>query len=82
MTQPTSTANYRKYPKGPNFNLIVLLSGVAIIVILLGAMLCFTLTSGGCSPATIISIQPPSSFSRRPVQLTPDDSLARAGLLN
>jgi hypothetical protein len=39
MTQPTSTANYRKYPKGPNFLLVVILSGVAIIVIFLCAWL-------------------------------------------
>ena len=37
MTQPNSTADYRKYPKGPNFNLIVFLSAVALIVIFIGA---------------------------------------------
>ena len=33
MSQPTSTANYRQYPKGPNFRLIVILAGVIMLVI-------------------------------------------------
>ena len=39
MTQPTSTANYRKYPKGPNFLLVVILAGVAMIAVCLIAVL-------------------------------------------
>jgi hypothetical protein len=39
MTQPISTANYRKYPKGPNFTLVVFLSGVVMIVIFIAAWL-------------------------------------------
>jgi hypothetical protein len=39
MSEPTSTADYRKYPKGPNFGLIVVLFGITIIVILAGAWL-------------------------------------------
>jgi hypothetical protein len=39
MNEPTSTADYRKYPKGPNFGLIVILFGVTIIVMLFGAWL-------------------------------------------
>jgi hypothetical protein len=39
MKQPTSTADYRKYPKGPNFLLIVILSGAATFIVLLGAVL-------------------------------------------
>jgi hypothetical protein len=42
MTQPTSTADYRKYPKGPNFLLIVILSGVAILLFFAGAYLLLT----------------------------------------
>ena len=37
MNEPVSTADYRKYPKGPNFLLIVVLFAVTIVVILLGA---------------------------------------------
>ncbi len=39
MTQPTSTANYRKYPKGPNFLLVVILSGVTLILVGIAAWL-------------------------------------------
>ncbi len=39
MTQPTSTANYRKYPKGPNFRLVVILSGIVMLAIFLFAWL-------------------------------------------
>ncbi|NYF90327.1 hypothetical protein RBB79_12105 [Tunturiibacter empetritectus] len=39
MTQPTSTANYRKYPKGPNFTLVVFLSGVVMILVFIAAYL-------------------------------------------
>jgi len=35
--QTGATANWRKYPKGPNFGLIVGLSCVALLVILFGA---------------------------------------------
>lgn len=34
-----STADYRKYPKGPNFKLIVVLACVALLVILFGSWL-------------------------------------------
>ena len=36
MAQP-STADYRKYPKGPNFLLIVILSGLALVIFMLVA---------------------------------------------
>jgi hypothetical protein len=35
---PDPTADYRTYPKGPNFLLIVILAGVAILVILVAAL--------------------------------------------
>ena len=37
MTEPTSTSDYRKYPKGPNFLLIVILSGVLLLLFIIGA---------------------------------------------
>ena len=37
MTEPTSTADYRKYPKGPNFLLIVILFGITILLFCVGA---------------------------------------------
>jgi hypothetical protein len=39
MIEPTSTADYRKYPKGPNFLLIVILFVVALFALLFGAWL-------------------------------------------
>jgi hypothetical protein len=39
MNEPTSTADYRKYPKGPNFGLIVALFVVALFAIIIGAWL-------------------------------------------
>ena len=33
MSEPTSTADYRKYPKGPNFGLIVILFVVTIVLV-------------------------------------------------
>lgn len=39
--QTGATANWRKYPKGPNFGLIVGLSCVTLLVILFGAWLVF-----------------------------------------
>jgi hypothetical protein len=39
MSQPDSTADYRKYPKGPNFTLIVALSAVTILIVLAAAVL-------------------------------------------
>jgi len=39
MTQPLSTANWRKYPKSPNFPLIVFLSGLTLLVFFLAAYL-------------------------------------------
>ncbi len=38
MSAPDPTADYRKYPKGPNFLLIVLLSCAAFLVILAAAV--------------------------------------------
>ncbi len=32
MSEQDPTASYRKYPKGPNFNLVVALSAVFIVV--------------------------------------------------
>ena len=32
MSEQDPTANYRKYPKGPNFNLVVALSAIFIVV--------------------------------------------------
>jgi hypothetical protein len=45
MTQPTSTADYRKYPKGPNFLLIVILFVVTIVIV--GICAYFVLRAGG-----------------------------------
>jgi hypothetical protein len=39
MEKPISTADYRKYPKGPNFLLVVILSMVAILIFFVGAYL-------------------------------------------
>jgi hypothetical protein len=38
MSAQDPTADYRKYPKGPNFLLIVILSCVAIVVLLSAAV--------------------------------------------
>jgi hypothetical protein len=35
MSAPDPTADYRKYPKGPNFLLIVILSSVVLLVVLI-----------------------------------------------
>ena len=40
------TANYRKYPKGPNFGLIVILASIAIIVLLALGVLYFKTAAG------------------------------------
>jgi len=45
MSEPTSTADYRKYPKGPNFPLIVVLFVVTIFVAFICAY--FVLRAGG-----------------------------------
>ena len=34
-----SPANYKVYPKGPNFLLIVILSGIALVIIMIAAYL-------------------------------------------
>jgi hypothetical protein len=38
MSAQDPTADYRKYPKGPNFLLIVILSCIAIVVLLSAAV--------------------------------------------
>jgi heme/copper-type cytochrome/quinol oxidase subunit 3 len=45
MSQPTSTADYRKYPKGPNFGLIVFLFCATIIIVAFAAY--FVLRASG-----------------------------------
>ena len=45
MTDPDLTVDPRNHPKGPNFLLIVILFGVAIILIFIGAY--FFLLGGG-----------------------------------
>jgi hypothetical protein len=39
MNNQDPTADYRKYPKGPNFLLIVVLASIAIIVLLIAGVL-------------------------------------------
>jgi hypothetical protein len=36
MSEPTSTADYRKYPKPQNFGIIVALAAVVLIVAMIG----------------------------------------------
>jgi hypothetical protein len=38
MSAEDPTADYRKYPKGPNFGLIVALAAIALVVILIVAV--------------------------------------------
>jgi hypothetical protein len=37
MSEPRTTKDYRVYPKGPNFLLIVALAGVVLILLFIGA---------------------------------------------
>jgi hypothetical protein len=37
MSEPSSTKDYRVYPKGPNFLLIVALAGVILLLLFIGA---------------------------------------------
>jgi len=37
MSEPNSTKDYRVYPKGPNFPLIVALAGVILLLLFIGA---------------------------------------------
>ena len=37
LTRPDPTADYRPYPKGPNFKLIVALFCITILVLLIGS---------------------------------------------
>jgi hypothetical protein len=37
MPEPPSTGNYRRYPKGPSFGLVVVLAGVVLIIIFIVA---------------------------------------------
>jgi hypothetical protein len=39
MHDQPSPANYRVYPKGPNFLLIVILSGIALVIMMILAYL-------------------------------------------
>lgn len=46
MPAPDPTADYRKYPKGPNFGLIVALFAITIVILLALGILYFK-TAGG-----------------------------------
>jgi hypothetical protein len=59
MTQPSSTSDYRQHPKGPNFRLIVILAGVAMIVIFIAAVL--ILKGGGKKLLPKVPDQHPTS---------------------
>ena len=50
MPPKDPTADYRKYPKGPNFLLIVVLASVAILVILAVALFVLHGTGGKLAP--------------------------------
>ena len=51
MPEPNSTADYRKYSKGPNFGLIVVLFAITIVVVLaLGVLFLKTPAGGKADP--------------------------------
>ncbi|WP_263384013.1 hypothetical protein [Granulicella arctica] len=60
MTEPTSTADYRKYPKGPNFLLIVILFAATILVFCVGAF--FFLSDTGRKLLPRLHQSHPTSF--------------------
>ena len=70
MPEPVSTADYRKYPKGPNFLLIVILFAASILIIGLLAVLVLhwdvrkLLPGGQPNPHPTSSISLPASTRR------------------
>jgi hypothetical protein len=61
-TDPKSTADYRKYPKGPNFLLIVLLFAGTILLFCIGAF--FFLSDTGRRLLPGIHKSHPTSFAQ------------------
>jgi hypothetical protein len=69
MEKPISTADYRKYPKGPNFLLVVILSVITILVFLVGAYL--LLSEDGRKLLPGLHHNPhPTSYTRPPASST------------
>jgi hypothetical protein len=62
----TSTSNYRLYPKGPNFLLIVVLSTVVILLFLLVAYLVIGDAGTSLLPRVQPKNQEPTSYLVRP----------------
>lgn len=66
MPEPTSTSDYRKYPKGPNFLLVVILSGVALLLIFIGAYLLLSGKGAKFLPRSHRRDAEPTSYLVRP----------------
>ncbi len=67
MTQQTSTPGDRTHRKGPNFLLIVILSGVAIVLFLIGAYLVVGHSGAKLLPRVHPKNSEPTSYLARPV---------------
>jgi flagellar basal body-associated protein FliL len=50
MSEQNPTADYRKYPKGPNFTLIVVLATVVLLAIMVAAVLFLHKDAGKVDP--------------------------------
>jgi hypothetical protein len=77
MNSPDPTADYRKYPKGPNFLLIVILFSAAIIVILVLAV--FVVGNRG---KTLIPRRPNPTPNSMVQPLQPSSSRVQLGYLD